>query len=59
MLELVENKSPSHADSGEVQIQGKVLGKYEKFANYTYIATIYREHVSQKTERSTPPRSPD
>ena len=59
VLELVENKSPSHADSGEVQIQGKVLGKYEKFANYTYIATIYREHVSQKTERSTPPRSPD
>ena len=58
VLELVENKSPSHADSGEVQIQGKVLGKYEKFANYTYIATIYREHVSQKTERSTP-RSPD
>ena len=28
VLELVENKSPSHADSGEVQIQGKVVGKY-------------------------------
>ena len=28
VLELVENKSPSHANSGEVQIQGKVVGKY-------------------------------
>ena len=54
VLELVENKSASHADSGEVQIQGKVVGKYKKFANYTYIATIYGKHVSQKTEHSTP-----
>ena len=30
VLELVENKSPSHAGRGEVQIQGKVVGRYEK-----------------------------
>ena len=53
VLELVENKSPSHGDRGEVQIQGKVVGRYKKFANYTYKTTIYRKHVSQKTERST------
>ena len=33
VLELVENKSPCHADRGEVQIQGKVVGGYKKFAN--------------------------
>ena len=33
VLELVENRSPSHADRGEVQIQGKVVGRYKKFAN--------------------------
>ena len=54
VLELVENKSPSHADSGGVRIQGKVVGKYKESANYTYIATMYRKHVSQKTRRSTP-----
>ena len=54
VLELVENKSPSHADSGEVRIQGKVVGKYKESAYYTFIATIYCKLVSQKTGRSTP-----
>ena len=54
VLELVENKSPSHADSGEVRIQGKVVGRYKESAYYTFIATIYRKLVSQKTGRSTP-----
>ena len=53
VLELVENKSPSHGDRGEVQIQGKVVGGYKNFANYTHKATIYRKYVSQKTERNT------
>ena len=53
VLELVENKSSSHGDRGEVQIQGKVIGGYKNFANYTYKATIYRKYVSQKTERNT------
>ena len=54
VLELVENKSPSHADSGEVRIQGKVVGRYKESAYYTFIATIYCKLVSQKTGRSTP-----
>ena len=54
VLELVENKSPSHADSGVVRIQGKVVGRYKESAYYTFIATIYCKLVSQKTGRSTP-----
>ena len=37
VLELVENKSPCHADRGEVQIQGKVVGEYKKFAKCIHI----------------------
>ena len=37
VLELVENKSPCHADRGEVQIQGKVVGGYKKFAKCIHI----------------------
>ena len=54
VLELVENKRPSHADSGVVRIQGKVVGRYKESAYYTFIATIYCKLVSQKTGRSTP-----
>ena len=54
VLELVENKSPSNADSGVVRIQGKVVGRYKESAYYTFIATIYCKLVSQKTGRSTP-----